>query len=99
MKISERLRALGNGEILPKNHSVGICKELRDAHGEYIPRDYYSDWEHFSGDLVYPVPGDTDECPRITYLDQEDQWDGSEYARKRRELCLHLAKKYEENGR
>ena len=55
-------------------------------------------WEHFSGDDLFPIPATPEtrvDDPMDAYLCVYDSWTG-EYGKMRRDLCLYLAKRLEE---
>lgn len=71
---------------------MGICGNLdRRFDFEFdvylLLRDLWKDWEHYTGDAMYPVPG--------IYSLKPDKWIG-EYGELRKDLCRHLAKKFKE---
>ena len=102
--LADLLTEMSEGKIADDERSYGLCKAVREAVGDStfydkilpIMEKYFSEWEEFSGDLVYPVRsysctdyGDASES-YATYSQTENKWQG-EYGAARMRLCKFLA--------
>ena len=93
----------GDGKLITKKE--GICHNLWRMTSINAPTPFkdhvmylMTKWENFSGDDLFPVPPTPDlrvVDPMDAYLYVYDEWAG-EYGKMRRDLCLDLAKRLEE---
>ena len=88
--------------------SQGVCGVFGDRFDvelrSLLPSSVYQSWEHFSGDVCYPVPStDPDHTAGSMYyscLAKCEMWSG-EYGKLRMSWCAHLANYFEDlaNGK
>lgn len=93
----------GQGMVVTRQE--GICHNIWRMTSFNAPTPFkdrlmhlMTQWDDFSGDDLFPVPpveGMVSEDPMDAYLCVSDEWRG-EYGKKRRELCLYLAGRLEE---
>lgn len=97
----EHLRKLGNREIEPDCTGNGICWELRCLRVKGIDIDYnliesiWSNWEHFSGNISFPLSSPDSKDDPATQWTSRYKWDNTPYGNLRRELCLYIADELE----
>lgn len=106
-EVRDALRAWADGEV-PSSTVTGICYNLKqlvdELDGGIPPYDLsavlseaWAEWDLYSGDPDYPVPGVGGTSAEVMYDRVESMWDG-EYGAMRRDLCRHTADWLEANG-
>lgn len=93
------------GEGMVVTRQEGICHNIWRMTSFDAPTPFkdhlmhmMTQWAGFSGDDLFPVPhveGMISKNPMDAYLYVSDEWAG-EYGKKRRELCLYLSNRLEE---
>ena len=107
LKIADHLEKLGTYEIQPVHEPLGICYELcrqfpkffrsKQSHIDFV-YEYAKDWRHYSGYRRFPINHPNRDA-REAFDDQQNLWDDSEYADRRRELCLLMANKIRQENK
>jgi len=94
--IINHLRWLADGGK-PEYTTGGICLELKRKLGvkyeELFP--YFKSWEHYSGNIVYPVPATNKKYSVIEQFDYTQNLWIREQGKLRRDLCRHIANEME----
>lgn len=107
--LADYFYGLSDGSIEPFNKRAGICDNISTLFEEYMStefideldatlyiEDYYFKWDHFSGDMHYPVPDPMSMlAPKeIYYTMREAMWTGA-YGDLRKDLCRYIAEEIE----
>ena len=100
-QLAQHLEDLGTGRKRPEFAEHGICSELRYMNYPNFLRleveALMAEWPEYSGHPRFPVKGWFFETPRDAYLKRGNLWKGF-YGRRRKRLCLFLAKKLKETS-
>lgn len=86
------LVAVRAGSLHPPSKSEGICRLITEYTGIGIWEFNYlfQSWPYYSGQLEYPVPGESI-TPEEAFMQTTDMWDVySKYGRRRRYLMNHM---------
>lgn len=97
-KLIDHLTALGNGEKLPSEPTLGLCDEVEDKFGRWemtVVKSYFHGWEFYTGSCSFPVPHDTMKSTDA-YFFSGDLWANDSYGDMRRLLCNFIAEKLTE---
>ena len=96
--IAKHLFLLGTGKIKPLNKEAGVCAELRNVfnhNGTAFVANYAKSWSKYSGVFLYPI-AHSRKSVRDAFWGIVNLWDNTPYGDNRRELCLHIAAKLQE---
>lgn len=95
----DNLRKANRLKFLTVSLTTGICSLIdhrSDSVVFYIRRHAFCSWDHFSGDISFPVPGKNGQNPGDKYENTAFKWNPfSAYGRLRWDLLRHTIEVFE----